>query len=262
MRDPHVAALRYRLVPAETVSFDQPPLVERDTEAFRLRLLDGIATFEMVEHHASEESARRRVEPYLRAWELDVALRFGRSEIGFQFEGADVIDRSPPPPGTGQVIYPKAVAAVIGVMGSVAVHLTRGQYPAPPEGFVASPDVETMWHRYERHLEGRELLASMAYFCLTLLEGSAGSRDRAAKQYGISGKVLDTLGRLTTEIGDEQTARKASRLRERRPYTGAEKTWLEATVKALIRRAGEWAYAAEAQRPTLTMEDLPKLPSS
>jgi acyl-CoA synthetase (AMP-forming)/AMP-acid ligase II len=207
MRDPHVAKLHYRLVPAKTVSFDQPPPVGRETEAFRVRLADDIVTFEMVEHHASEESARECVEPYLRAWELDAALRFGHPEISFEFRDADIIDRDPPPPGTGQVICAKAAIAAAAAL-SAAAHVSRARYPDPPEGFVVSPDVETMWRRYVGYLERRERLADMGYACLTVLKGSARGRDKAAKRYAISETVLRRLAQLTTEIGDEETARK------------------------------------------------------
>jgi hypothetical protein len=258
MRDPHVASLRYRFVAGETVSFDCPPPVERETEAFRMRLEDGVATFEMLEHHASEETARRRVEEYLRAWEIDVALRFGRGEVRFEFEGADVIDRDPPPPGTGVVIYAKAAMAAAGALTATG-HVTRRQYPDPPDKFVVSPDVETMWYRYEGYLRGREPLATMAYACLTLLEASTGGRNRAAKRYSIEIDVLRALGRLTSSIGDTETARKFKGLSERRPHTGAEKAWIDAAVKALIRRVGEWAFDPGASLPQITMSDLPKL---
>jgi hypothetical protein len=258
MRDPHVASLRYRLVPGETVSFDCPPPVDRETEAFRMRLEDGVATFEMLEHHASEETARRCVEEYLRAWEIHTALRLGRGEIGFEFGGADVIDRDPPPPGTGQVVYLSGSARGV-VTATGTLHVKRGRYPEPPNAFVVSPDVETMWRRYEGYLEGREPLAAMAYACLTLLEASARGRESAAKQYRISLDVLRKLAHLATEIGDEGTARKFSRLRERRPHTGPERDWVEAVVKALIQRAGECASEPGASRPQITMSDLPKL---
>jgi hypothetical protein len=261
MRDLHVARLRYRLVPDEAISFDRPPPVERQTEAFHMRLADEVATFDMVEHHASEESARQSVEPFLRAWELDAALRSGRPEIGFVFQDSEIVDRDPPPPGTGQVIYAKAAMAAAAALTATA-HVTRGRYPEPPQAFIVSPDVETMWHRYVGYLEGRERLADMAYACLTVLEGSAGSRDKAAGTYRISNSVLGTLGRLTTEIGDGETARKFNRLKERRPHTAAERAWIEAAVKALIRRAGEWVASPEVSRPQLTMNDLPKLASS
>jgi len=259
MRDPHVTCLRYRLVPSPTVTFDSPPAIEYTTEAFRVELKNGVAAFEMIEHHASEETAKKRVEEYLRAWEIDAALRFGLGEIHFDFNDADVIDREPPPPGTSQVIYAKATAGAIGLVGNVTVHVTRRQYPEAPEAFIASPDVETMWRRYEGYLEGREPLASMAYACLTTLEASAGGRTRAVEQYGIGLSVLRKLGYLATQVGDEATARKFTELRERRPHTGSERAWVEAAVKALIRRAGEWASDPQVPHRKITMADLPRL---
>ena len=32
---------------------------------------------------------------------------------------------------------------------NVTFSVTRRAYPEPPERFVATPDVETLWHRYE-----------------------------------------------------------------------------------------------------------------
>jgi hypothetical protein len=258
MRDPHVASVRYRLVPGETVTFDCPSPVEWETQAFRMRLEDGVARFDMLEHHASEETARRCVEEYLRAWEIDVALRSGRAEVRFEFEDADIIDRDPPPPGTGVVVYAKTATATAKAH-IAAAHVTRRRYPEPPRAFVVSPDVETMWHRYQGYLDGREPLASMAYACLTLLEASAGGRNRAVKKYGIEIDVLGTLGRLTSSVGDKETARKFKGLSEPRPHTGSEKAWIEAAVKALIRRAGERASDPEASRPQITTSDLPRL---
>jgi len=262
MRDPHVASLRYRFVADETVSFDCPPPVERETEAFRMRLEDGVATFEMIEHPASEETARRRVEEYLQAWEIDAALRPGREEVRFEFEEADVIDRDPPPPGSGHVIYGEAAMAATGVL-TATPHVTRRQYPDPPDKFVVSPDVETMWFHYQEFRGGRERLVDMGNFCLTVLEESTGGhkrrRQEAADTYSIESDVLDALGRLTGNVGDYKTARKAKGLTERRPHTSAEETWISAAVKKLIRRAGEWAYDPGASLPEITMSELPKL---
>ena len=51
----------------------------------------------------------------------------------------------------------------------------------------------------------------MGYWSLSVLEASAGkSRAAAAKRYNISRKVLEKLGYLTSDVGDRQTARKAS----------------------------------------------------
>jgi hypothetical protein len=264
MRDPHVASLRYRFVAGGTVSFDCPPPVERETEAFRMRLGEGVATFEMIEHHASEDTAMECVETYLHRWEIEAALRPGAGRVSFEFEGADVVDRDAPPPGSGQVIYAKAAIAAASAL-TATLRVTRRQYPDPPDKFVVSADVETMWWHYEQFREGRERLVDMANFCLTVLEESAGgrnrARDRAAEKYSIEIDVLHTLGRLTSSVGDKETARKAKGLSERRQHTGAEKAWIEAAIKLLTLRAGEWAFDPGASLPRITMSDshLPKL---
>jgi hypothetical protein len=99
----------------------------------------------------------------------------------------------------------------------------------------------------------------MAYFCLTVVEERAGGRDKAAGRYAIEPNVLKTLGRLTSTVGDDKEARKAKGRTERRPHTGAEKAWIEAAVRALIRRAGEWASDPRASLPQIIMSDLPRL---
>jgi hypothetical protein len=97
MRDPHVVSLTYRLVLSERTSFvENVKPIEDDNDAFSMRLDDGVVTFEMHEHHASEASARQAVEHYLRTWEIDHALRMGSSEIRFEFERAQVVDHQSP----------------------------------------------------------------------------------------------------------------------------------------------------------------------
>ena len=103
---------------------------------------------------------------------------------------------------------------------------------------------------------GREPLQTMAYFCLTVLQ-MHGGRAGAAARFGISQGVLATVARLSTEAGDVATARKASP--QLRALTAEEQGWLEAAVKAMIRRAGEVAAAPSAPRSQLTMSDLPAL---
>jgi hypothetical protein len=250
VRDPHVKSLTYELVLSERTSFvDSPEPIDDGTDAFSMRLDDGMVTFEMHEHHASEASARHAVEPYLRAWEIDHALWAGSPEISFEFERAQVIDRDPPPPpkpGEPETVTVEGTATVsmkasISATGTV----TRGSYPKPPKNFALDPDVETLWQRWEGYLAGREPLASMGYFCKTVVDIMGGGG-----QLGISRPVLRKLGQLTSTAG----GRKASGAR---PLTGAERAWVEATVKALIRRAGE--AAAGASPSLLTMADLPSL---
>lgn len=253
MTDPHVVWLQYRPVPPEHVSYENPPPVELETAAFFMRLSEGVAQFDMQKHYATEDEAREAVKGFLRSWEIDSALRFGDTGMQFSFERSHVIDRNPPPPGTALVV---TATGRLTMKSSVAatVHVTRRAYPAPPTDFRASPDVETLWQRYQFHRQGREPLPSMAYFCLTQLEVNAGGRRGAASRYALSREVLAKLGELTSKYGDAKTARKAKAMG--RPHTPAEVTWLDSAIKRIIQRVGE-VDAGATNLQEITLKDLP-----
>lgn len=255
----HVFAVRYQLVPPEIVQYENPPPVQWETEAFRMRLEDGIARFEMKEHHCSEEAARERIDKYLREWEIKTVLKFGHPEIGFEFVEAEVIDQVAPP----DLLHPVSAKFAIPIEALGPSPAPREQLPDPPHDFVLSADVNTMWLRYEGYRNGREPLASMAYACLTLLESSvkssASRRQRAADLYRIDHQILATLGRLTTTVGDERDARKFESGRVPRSHTAAEKTWIDAAIRIVILRAGGRAANPRATLPLISMSDLPNL---
>ncbi len=136
MRHPHVARLRYRLETIDEMSeFTDPPLVEQYTEAFYMRLDDNVVWFSMREHHDTEATARERVDPYLRAWEISAALQYGgRPEFRFVFEDAEIFDLNPPPPpppGSPQTIQASGLAVGAAVL-SATPHVTRRSYPILP----------------------------------------------------------------------------------------------------------------------------------
>lgn len=256
MRDPHVEALYYRLETGQQLGFSNPPPMERETNAFSLRLADGQLKVRMKDHYATDIAARLAVEPYLRSWEIATALQHGPGAMTFVFERADVIDRDPPPPGASLEIQP--LTQKMEIMGnSLTFRLTQAKYPDPPDRFVASPDVVAMWQRYEGYCAGREPLASMAYMCLTVFNASAGGPREAALRYAIDPKVPKKLGHLTSKIGDALTARKVGKKHQFRPHSSTEIAWIETVLKALIRRAGEWAANPNAARPQITLKDFP-----
>jgi len=76
--------------------------------------------------------------------------------------------------------------------------------------FRLNPDAESILLRYHGHLDGREPLPAMAYFCLTVLEAKTGGRESAARAYRIEKAVLNRMGELTSLRGDRLTARKAT----------------------------------------------------
>jgi hypothetical protein len=98
----------------------------------------------------------------------------------------------------------------------------------------------------------------MAYFCLTVIESGLGQKSKrrsAAQGYDISYEVLCKLGELTGGRGDPMTARKMDA--NLIPHTQGEVAWIEATVRAIIRRVGQVAGGASVKQ--ITMSDLPSL---
>lgn len=246
---PVLFRLEYRL--EVEVSFDNPPPRNWNPGPFALTLTNGKATVEMCARFADEAKARNVVEPFLRGWEIEEALRTNGS-FRFVFENATVSSR--------ETTSYKHTASVrlsqIGVEWLVEGPPKRSAYPSPPT-ILADADVDMLWARFRQYKRGGEPLASAAFFCLTLLELRGGDRKRAAAHYGISFEVLRKLGELTGNIGDAKGARKA-KVKHWRPYTNREIAWTEACVKAIIRRAGELAAGAQ-NLPTITIADLPKL---
>jgi hypothetical protein len=95
--------------------------------------------------------------------------------------------------------------------------------------------------------------------CLTVLEVSAGDRTNAASKYGIAKSVLDMIGKLCSERGSPDEARKTPRQGAYVPLSGQEKNWIILVIKAIIRRAGECAYEPKDRLQQLTLNDFPKI---
>lgn len=256
MNDPHVEALVYRVQHGATVDYDKAEPLEHDTPCFTVRVENGRARFEMKEHYDTEDCARDVVEPYLLAWEVSVGLNQGPDQFSLVFENSEVVDRSP---GPGVTISVPASRMVITGLDAF-VHISYRHYPEPPQGLAASPDVVSMYGRYLRYRQGNEPLATMAHFCLTVLEASVGKtikrRRLASERYKISQPVLSKLAHLTSTKGGQE-ARKASGTDEE--LTAQDRIWMEATIKALIRRAAEYACDPRQDLQQITSANLPQL---
>jgi hypothetical protein len=266
MTDPHVESLVYRAESAEDIIYDDPPPVEIGTDRWDGCLENGILTCRMKTHYASVSDARTEIESYLRAWEVNANLKHGKGSIKFVYQDANVIDLSPQETGRGVVVCPKAAVMGAGTM-TASVQIIRRTYPPAPKDFMVSPDVETLWGRYEGYLNGKEKLPAMAYFCLTVIvviygQGKKGvqARQEASRTLEVDFDVLDTLGKLTSTRGDRTMARKF--LAQSLPLTKTECAWIEAVMKALIHRVGEYEYnnCGDCSRLTeITMADFPYL---
>jgi hypothetical protein len=269
MRDPHVVMLRYRFESIDpTTTYEEPTAVEGENESFEWRLEDDELRLRMKKHFASIDEARRHVAGFIRNWELHAALEDRKPSIRFtpmEPQPGDVVDRDPPPPpppseplppGSPQAV--EAGAAVLTFSGELATVHTKRKYPLPPTGFAASPDAQSLWDRYEGYRQGREPLEGMASFCLSVIQFNVGGRRNAARQYQIAFKVLDKLGNLTSTRGDMTTARKIDRDSSLSPLTDAEKDWVRAAVRAIIRRVGQYdALRSASSLPKITMSDVP-----
>jgi hypothetical protein len=249
MSDAHVEWLEYELTTSWL--FDTPPPLLWRTPVFKANLSNSLLRVEMLAHFATEEQARTAVEPFLQSWEIDVALTYGKREVKFAFKQVHLVDRNPPP---GSPVTATATGTVR-AWGCATAHVTMGTYPPAPINFSADPDVVSLWTRFEGFKNGREPLASMAYFCYTLLTYRHRNVDDASKSLGVDKAVLKKLSELGTNRGDLTTARKMTLAL--RPFTSGEAAWLDGAIRALIRRVGEIASGSSPLQ--LTMDQLPRL---
>jgi hypothetical protein len=256
MPDFHVVALKYRFQPSDHISYAEPPPLVFENEVASFRLEKDRLRCEMKIHAASSEQARALVDRTLRDWEMEVELTRNRGELRFIYEDAEIIDCTPPTPGIQARVMKVLGGNYLVTMGNVTAHIMRRKYPDPPMGFHLTPDAESILLRFRSYQDGREPLLSMAYFCLTVVESAAGRRNRrtkAAKAFGIAENVLDKLGELTTNRGDRTIARKVHSSPQ--PLTGAERAWIEATIKQLVLRLCD--PPPRNERTPLTLADLP-----
>ena len=241
MVDPSVITLNYLLITAENTSFANPVMIEEEYLDFKIKLDEGNLVVEMKEHFSSEVQARKRVEPFLKAWELDNFLKVGSKVISFEFSSSKIIDRNPVKSKGPNILYAE-VGEFLTAGDSITCHLIRKNYPSPPKGLSYSPDVESLSRRYEGYLERREPLISMAYFCLSLLQSTAEGRWKASVKYNIELGILKRLGTLTSERGDMTEARKLDESSTLKPLNNVEIEWICQTIRLIIRRKAEYDF--------------------
>jgi hypothetical protein len=196
------------------------------------------------EHYAHPKEARAAVEPFIRVWETWEPLGPVLAGFGLMYSKPEVLDRNAPAGNYARVtLQPLQLSAGGEVM-------PLGYYPDPPtEQAAMNADVVVMAHRYWLYRQGRDTLAAMAYFCLTMLKISAGGRKQAAKLYDASNQVLSKIGTLTDSKGG-RGARKGKGVAQE--FTPSEQSWLEGTIRALIHRAADIASDPNQALPTIT----------
>src|SRR5262249_16936821 len=149
-----------------------------------------------------------------------------------EYETAEIIDRDPEGKNPSCTVMPRVLMVGAAVL-NVTVSGTRNAYPDPPDRFRLTPDVDTLWYRYQMFLDGREPVQSMAYFARSLIEGSTGltgrggARNEAERIYNVERAILKNLGKLTSAYGSPREARKMDAGATRTPLTELQKRWME-----------------------------------
>ena len=241
MNDPHVKAIHFYIQHDDSVDYsDVEPLVHDDA-LFCIRAEKRNVVLEPKCHYATEEEARSAAEEFVRRWEFEASLRTQSGAFRLEYEGVRIIDRDPPPLPPGVVNADPVYWNFRTSVSRVTVTKKLATFPAPPDDPAINPDdpdAILMLALLDRYRLKRARLGDVAYFCLTVLEDRAGSREKAADHYQISECDLDRVGCLSDGKGGDE-ARKAKG--RSHPFTEEEKSFLEAQVTAFIRRAAEKA---------------------
>ncbi len=259
MNDPHVVALNYRIDHGDTIDYSHAEPLEREEPGFRVTVKDRKVRFELKEHYATEEQAREAIAEYIRVWEFDATLKHCNFEaFRLVFETPEIVDRKPTP---GRISLVARGAAGFASL-SVSVQERPPAYPEPPSDIALNPDAKTMHQRYLGYRSGREPLASMANFCLTVLEASTGKqrgmRAGAARIYNVDKRILDKIGELSAHRGGTE-ARKAGGLATE--FSSEERHFLDRALNTIIRRVAQRELTPKGDLPKISWSDLPPIES-
>lgn len=263
MNDPHVVALNYRISHNETIDYSEAEPFDRDESGFRLMIENKAVRFELKDHYATEEQARKALDAYIRVWEFNATLEYGNPDsFRLVFDKAEIIDRNPTPSAVRLSAKVKVQAT-----GSAMLTTSVRKYPSPPTDIALNSDVETMYQRYMAYRGKREPLPSMAYFCLSMLEDPptqqspnrrkiGNKRKAAAEKFDIDVDVLNEIGRLSSTRGDTDARKregvsKSLSLKERR--------FLDRAIREIIRRVAERSNSPDTQLRKISMSCLPAL---
>lgn len=264
MNEPHVVALIYRVEQEESPSVDYSqaePLVGVEEPEFHLEVRDLKARFEFKVHYETETSARQAIEEYIRIWEFDANLKRGSRVFRLKFDRAEIVDRNPTP---GQIRMSGGISRseVRGSSPMLTIAATR--YPPPPSDLCLDPDILAMYEHYLASRRKAENVTSMAYFCLTVLEGptkpfhrTPNKRQQASAKYNVDIDVLNEIGRLSTERGGPLEARKREGIQQE--LTTDERHFLMQAIKKVIHRAAEKARDPSGKFPAILLSDLPSI---
>ena len=258
MNDPHVVALIYDIEHDSAIDYSRAPSLTKEADEFTVKICNGQVRLEPKEHYATLAEALVPAGDFVRNWELDVVLRTQPEKFSLVFNRPEIIDRNPTPGVTELSVHARAgklsAHASLTVMASV--------YPEPPSQVTLGhddDDVVLLLNRYSNYRKGKERLASMAYFCSTMLSERLPTGETRGDELNVSGRVQKAIRRLSSRQGGPMGARKWDATTTE--FDASEVSFLEQAVKLIIRRVAEKARNETLRLPTITLADLPKIPS-
>ena len=257
MNDPHVVALIYYIEHDSTIDYSRAPSLTKDVDKFTVKLCEGQVRLEPKDHYASVADALIPARDFVGNWELDVVLQTQPGQFSLVFDHPEIIDRNPTP-GIARI----SMHARSGTP-SVQVSLTAiaPVYPEPPSQLTLGHDdndVVILLNRYNNYHKGKEPLASMAYFCSTILNERLPTGETRGDKLNVSRRVHKEIRKLSSRQGGPIGARKWDATTV--DLNASEVNFLEQAVKLIIRRVAEMARDETHQLPTITLADLPKIP--
>ena len=246
MNSPRISALIYNIVTNGRVDYSKAPPMCVDEERIHVKVKGDEVRFDLKEDFRSEDEARESIAAYIKRWEIDEGLCRNSDCFNLEFKSSIAdgprLEASP-------VKYSVRLSTAIG-------RVEASQFPSPPAACKVNSDmswVGGMYDRYMQYRNNRETLPSMAYYCLTVLEGKFGGRTKAALKLCVSISLLDRIGYLSTKKGGPMGARKAEGTTDE--LSGRDRLFLEESINQIIRRCAE---KVPDRLPQITIDDIDK----
>jgi hypothetical protein len=242
---PRVASLQYNVwSDDERITFAPTAQLQFRLQGFGCLVRDGVLTAIPDEDYPEPDAARADLEPYLEGWSAKAEV-VDQVPLGWKFLGSQVEqDR----PGDAKA-YAVTVECTVGIGSSAAVHVERGDYPAPdPQWREQSPLASHLRQAWRSYRQNGGVLASVVYRMLSVLEEKY-ERPAIPSQMGFSRGAYDRLHALSGRASERKVSSDSVDLSEE------ERRWLINAMTSLIRRVHEVEVGVPPE-PVLTVSDF------
>jgi len=252
-----VQCVRYKLKhlkPLELAALSSEYTFENDEILFVLH--DNIATIVLKKCTKSIEEAKAASLFYIKGLENLWHIDYGEKLLEFEYIHADLVVIYP---STGEIRRKRRLESsiTIKVVDSNSQPVKILLKSEIDSFLLDSPTALRLANRLKQYLEKKESITSMGYYCYTVIKDYIDNLSEKGKMV-IDSKVLKTLSRLTSVLGDQNTARKVLITRT---HTLAEIDWIEKTIRLSIIKIGQNEAKKKSNIQSIKMSDLPNLES-